>query len=100
VFRGLKKAENIAVVPARILSVFVLQNVLLDAKNIIGCRDEREQSNNNGSDANSLEQLSTATRMTRNRARDAECAYQCHRPEQSPGQVEDRVERQLYKSNT
>ena len=62
--RGLKQAEQVIVVPAGTLLSFVLRSVLFNPQNIIRCGDEREESNNDGSDANGLEKLTAATRMT------------------------------------
>jgi hypothetical protein len=95
---GFQEPEKIGVMPAGALPVFVLRNVLLNPENIVRCRDERKKSNDDRSDANCLEELTAATRMTRNPARGAQSVHQGYCPEDSPGQIEDRVVLQRYKN--
>ncbi len=56
-------------VPARTLLLLILRSILLNPQHIVGCRDERKQRNNNGRDADSLEQLTAPTRMALKPAR-------------------------------
>ena len=61
-------------VPAGALLRLVLRDVLLDAQDIIGSRDEREQSDNDRGDTNRLKQLTSGTGIARDSTRGAQGA--------------------------
>jgi hypothetical protein len=99
VISGLKQAEKVVLVSARTLPSVGLGSVLLNSQHIIRGRDEREQCNDNGRNADSLDDSTAETRIARNSTRNAQCADQRQCPEQSPGQVKGRVELQQLKNN-
>lgn len=96
---SLKQPKKVVVVPIWALPSIGLGRVLLNAQHIIGGRDKREQRDDNGRNADGLDQSTTGTRMASGSTRNAQGAHQRQCPKQSPGHVKGRVELQLLKNN-